>query len=492
MSKQDITLAFLLQASDTDVEAYKRYINLPAEASVLPHFSASNRLKWVNLDNEQQPAKRRADEVIDISDDDSDSSAPLPPPIPPKKRVKHVIVKTEPTGDPLPSASIAPSTPAFFIIVKHNKADRVIITQKENVARIVSLDHIPPRLPPDADTAYIITLTGANMIKGRKETFTGRPKGLDALLKAEDQDLWGQGSNGSTVRDTKLTIFNDLPSRRSIHQCNGALCCEFFDNDLLLGYEQTSLDMSLTQEIFARDLEQNKHDSSTSLAVTASFYRSTKTMKCAKISCDGRAVLKRLSDGPSNDGKMKFIGCSKWRATEKFDHRYGAIPAAVDEDVLAHTHFRDDKLVVGNMIPYPCPVTKIVYTSKQPDFQVLVVIFRGSHSHPPWPLEKPGQAAKADVAKRLDAMGTFGATGGKLNNYHPAFRNTRRLRDTVLSGRDASTPAGLLWAGILDQYQHDLTLPPAEQYIHVVRMEGTLKLAVCLEADLAELIHEVR
>lgn len=37
-----------------------------------------------------------------------------------------------------------------------------------------------------------------------------------------------------------------------------------------------------------------------------------------------------------------------------------------------------------------------------------------------------------------------------------------------------------------------MTLPPAEQYIHVIRMEGTLKLAVCLEADLAELIHEVR
>lgn len=165
---------------------------------------------------------------------------------------------------------------------------------------------------------------------------------------------------------------------------------------------------------------------------------------------------------------MKFIGCSKWRATEQFEHRYAAIPAAVDEDVLgrymagtavapedanqydthscnsfmhprhgkqkncrtshyhvlshlltlfpAHTHFRDDKLVVGSMIPYPCPVTKIVYTSKQPDFHVLVVIFRGSHSHPPWPLEKPGQAAKADVAKCLDAMGTFGTTGGKLNN----------------------------------------------------------------------------
>jgi hypothetical protein len=30
---------------------------------------------------------------------------------------------------------------------------------------------------------------------------------------------------------------------------------------------------------------------------------------------------------------------------------------------------------------------------------------------------------------------------------HPAFRGKRKLRDAVLNGRDAATPAGLLWAG---------------------------------------------
>jgi hypothetical protein len=46
--------------------------------------------------------------------------------------------------------------------------------------------------------------------------------------------------------------------------------------------------------------------------------------------------------------------------------------------------------------------------------------------------------------------------------------------------------------GVLDQYEEDLKLPHSEHYIHVVRMEGDLKLAVCLDAKLAELVHEVQ
>lgn len=49
-----------------------------------------------------------------------------------------------------------------------------------------------------------------------------------------------------------------------------------------------------------------------------------------------------------------------------------------------------------------------------------------------------------------------------------------------------------IFLGILDQYERDLALPVNQQYIHVVRMEGDLKLAVCFDSELAKLVHEVR
>lgn len=82
----------------------------------------------------------------------------------------------------------------------------------------------------------------------------------------------------------------------------------------------------------------------------------------------------------------------------------------------AHTHFRAGKLVIGKIIPYPCPVQKTVYTPRDPTIKKLVVVFHGRHSHPPWPEEKPNQAAKDDVTKCLDVLGIFGATGGRVDN----------------------------------------------------------------------------
>ncbi|KAJ6542432.1 hypothetical protein B0H10DRAFT_1970499 [Mycena sp. CBHHK59/15] len=276
--------------------------------------------------------------------------------------------------------------------------------------------------------------------------------------------------------------------------------------------------MDLTRELFARELQQNVNDSATSGAVTASFFRVIQGLKCKKSDCAGKAIIKygeniyaQNSQGPSNDGKLKFVGCSKWKKDELYEHLYSAIPSAVDEEILtrymnAHAHFRDGKPVVGKMVPYPCAVKKIVYTSMDSSIKTVVVIFRGRHSHPPWPMEKPGITAKADLDKCLDGMGTLGTTGGRLNNStttrailgsnlatkHPAFRNKRKLCDAVLSRKDASTPAGLLWAGILDEYEQDLKLPNDERYIRVVRMEGELKVAVTMNSELAQLVHEVQ
>ncbi|KAJ6527597.1 hypothetical protein DFH09DRAFT_1094759 [Mycena vulgaris] len=496
------------------------YHHLPPSLDVHPYWSASNRVKWVildtyshflreasdekrkdtftrlldnleplNVDNlrpvdhprpvdNPKPLKRHASaEVIEISDSDSDSAAPQP--LPPKKCVKHVSIKPELTVDavpPAPSSSNESSSPVTVVL---KKGGRISITQKESVAGVVELQKVPDRWPPKVDIAFILNMSHAVKAVVRNETFTGRAEGLDSYLKVEDQDSWGKGTNGSTTREPKLIILGGLAARRSSHDCNGGLRCEFFDTRLIpQDYERTDLDMSLMQEIFVRDLEQNENDSGTSIAVTASFFRIVKNLKCTKAGCTGRAVLKSLRDGPSNDGKTKFIGCSMWRMGEQFDG--------------AHTHFRDGELVVGKMVVRPCPAQKIVYTSKDNDNPMVVVIFRGRHSHPPWPMEIPGAEAKEDLTKCLEGMGTFGTTGGRLNNLkHVAYRNTRKLRDAVLSSREASMPQGLLWGGILDRYERDLALPTDQQYIHVLRMEGPLKLAVCLDSELAPQIHKL-
>jgi hypothetical protein len=55
-------------------------------------------------------------------------------------------------------------------------------------------------------------------------------------------------------------------------------------------------------------------------------------------------LLKFIFQAPSNDGKLKFIGCSKWVKTEQWTHTYAAIPADVDENLLA-------KFLSGSALP---------------------------------------------------------------------------------------------------------------------------------------------
>ncbi|KAJ7783940.1 hypothetical protein DFH07DRAFT_1055048 [Mycena maculata] len=563
MSEKDIVFAALSQATEQELNDYKEWLHIPVEVATTPFFAALNWAAWVKLDKygsylremahnaekdreplEEEPCyapqkpqttKRRASsEVIEISSDDEE-----PTPQPPKKKRVHKV-KEEPQTEPL-----SVPTPGPVKLTKSlTKNGRIMISQRESVEKVVQLKGIPERMPvPDVDTAYIIDFSGSDSKIVLGKTYTGKSKNLDRLLKAEDQDSWGNGTNGSTSRPTNLTILNDLPSRRSTHYCKGGLKCEFFDPDLLEGYERNDAeDMELTKELYSRELEQNKNDSLTSIAVTASFFRHVeKRSQCSLEGCPGTPILKRRTNGPSDNGKDMFIGCSRWQKSQEYRHTYFAIPSSVDETVLGrymagepvvdadsedeqpccsrlmhprhgkqtkcpHSHFQDGKLVVGAMVSHTCPVKKIVYTSQNPDIKTMVVIFRGRHSHPPWPAEKPTLEARADVDKCLTSMGTVGTTGGKLNNSattrallgsnlavkHPAFRNKRKLRDVVLSRKDASTPAGLLWAGILDQYEEDLDLPVDEQYIRIVRMEGELKLAITLDSALAKLIHEVQ
>ena len=85
----------------------------------------------------------------------------------------------------------------------------------------------------------------------------------------QDQDSWGKGSNGTTASTVSIRFLNDLPTRRSVHICQGGKCCEFFDETLLDGYVRTDPhDMSVTRAIFAEEQKQNEQDGATVVAKT--------------------------------------------------------------------------------------------------------------------------------------------------------------------------------------------------------------------------------
>ncbi|KAJ7699155.1 hypothetical protein B0H16DRAFT_1484247 [Mycena metata] len=465
--RKSIVLATLLQSTEDDINDYKRWIGaLPLENTA---FNASNVMDWIKLDtfndyltflaerseiptpnlhprpqsdiikisDDEEPVRNRpvVDNIIEVSDSDSEGAvAPDPPCI-------KLEVKSEP-------GIVSPPLPAG-----QPKCRKIHISRTESVDRVVELTAISERYPiSDLDTAFTLDLSHDPRSKGT--TKAGKPKGLDYFLKAEDQ------------------------------ACNGGYKCEYFDPEFLADYERTDgEDMTLTREIFARKLVQNQRDSGSAAGRTASFSRVVqryKTRGCIKAGCSGVPVLRKRGEGPSSDGKLQFVGCSKWTKADKWKHTYAAIPADVDEPILEsymdgsgllpadledhgdpdgvcaqlshprhakqnqcpHVHLLDGKTVTGAMIRHPCPVTKIVYTSKDPEVQKCVVIFRGHHSHPPWPMEKPGHAAKEDVKRSVAAAAhtTKAILGTNIDVKHPAFRDTRRLRDEVSHLKTDATP----------------------------------------------------
>ncbi|KAJ7110232.1 hypothetical protein C8R43DRAFT_1139479 [Mycena crocata] len=544
MDRKDFVLATLLQCTEQDIDDYKRWLGLPSHLAQNGTYRASNVLEWIKLDKfndylEHQAQDTRPDassrvdtDIIEISDSEPATSpvkrAAIPDAVDRKPVLREILnlctsesdseacaapIKLEIKQEPSVRSHAPPSG-------RFHKAEQIRITRSEKVDRVEILSEVPDRWPvSDVDTAYILDFSSDD--RAKKETRGGKPKGLDAFLKAEDQDSWGKGTNGSTSRPTALAILGGIPSRRSIHKCNGGHKCEFFDPALLADYQRIDgADMSLTQEIFLRELDQNRTDSGSAAGRAASFLRVIQRFKksgCPKPGYTGVPVLKKLRGGPSKDAKLRFIGCTKWIKAEEWKHTYASIPADVDEDILStyldgsalppadveaheasnghcarfshprhgkqtdcpHVHLQEGKIVTGKMVPHECPATKIVYTSKDPKKT---------------PTFKTGYAAKEDVKRCVAAGGTLGETGGHVNRSHatqailgtsldvkhPAFRDTRRLRDEVGKLKSDGTPAGLLWAGILEDHANDLKLPLEERYVHHIRMDGDTKIAVVM------------
>lgn len=225
----------------------------------------------------ERPAKRHASnpsEIVNVIDLDSDDNSS-------DNKTKQVHK---------PNSDVTTCIDNCSDELPRDRDGRYIVTRKVKVDAVEHLDSIPRHWPvPKMDTAYILDFTDDARVSDRNDA--RKPKGLDTFLKAEvrghhffskpckqlmisiqDQDSWGRGTNGSTSHDIKLTLLNQLPTRRSMHECNGALQCEMFDERFLDGYEWTDGgDSSKMVKIFEAEQARNKADGETVLGVTDAY-----------------------------------------------------------------------------------------------------------------------------------------------------------------------------------------------------------------------------
>jgi hypothetical protein len=118
---------------------------------------------------DDRPSKRHAStpEVIEIIDSSDDEPAFV------KTEEKHKL-----RPDPGSNSHFASEGPP------KDASGRIIVTRKTKVDTVEHLQGVPARWPvPAVDTAYVLDFS--NDVPGNSETKNGKPKGLDAFLKAE-------------------------------------------------------------------------------------------------------------------------------------------------------------------------------------------------------------------------------------------------------------------------------------------------------------------
>lgn len=84
-------------------------------------------------------------------------------------------------ADVIPAATAAHDLKGLNI--EKNHSGRIKITAKTHVADVKILDEVPKNWPTTPDTAFVIDFSDND--RAGMTTKAGRPKGLDAFLKAE-------------------------------------------------------------------------------------------------------------------------------------------------------------------------------------------------------------------------------------------------------------------------------------------------------------------
>jgi hypothetical protein len=273
-------------SSGDESESSEHKVTLARKVDENPTVSSSKKRSLSNAAT-GPPNKRKAiTKVVEILDSDDEHSEATGIKFSTSNPNQHIKVE-QLEGHSHWQEKVAPSSDKFDRLgAAQDKDGRFILTQKVKVDFLEKLTEVPARWPIPAEetnTAYVINL---NDDKKWRELDMNSKKKLDRFVKQEvsplllsccrgnlnhlqDQDSWGQGTNGTTTRPTPIRFLDDLPSRRSVHQCNGARCCEMFDKKALHGYiREDPYDMTVIQEIFAAEQKQNERDGATVVAMS--------------------------------------------------------------------------------------------------------------------------------------------------------------------------------------------------------------------------------
>ncbi|KAG5634645.1 hypothetical protein H0H81_001279 [Sphagnurus paluster] len=205
----------LANASNSDLEDYKKWLKLDPAVSNHDFFRAENRTSWVNAWIDW-PVRIQIlgplREYIVISDDSNGGShKPINPnpkkcagkvssDVCPAKRVPPAIIEI--LSDSEDDKSKVKVLPQPVTVSNHTTtgtvrpASKIAITRKVKVDAVVHLAEVPARWPiPEINTttAFIVDF-GKNVPMASDVTVTGKSKGLDGLIKLEilQLDLWDE------------------------------------------------------------------------------------------------------------------------------------------------------------------------------------------------------------------------------------------------------------------------------------------------------------
>ncbi|KIJ23466.1 hypothetical protein M422DRAFT_56824 [Sphaerobolus stellatus SS14] len=326
----------------TDLKAYQEFL-LPPALCVHPFFDLENAENWV-LKIKREPVSingnmtsgtgnKQDSFVLDFDSSSSPSRAPSAG-ISKRKR----CLSSHASSDSVYSSSeiILLSTPVSKRTKKESdQTSSVKVTRKTRVGLIILVKGVPQAwaVPKDG-SAYLLDLTDSPEVL---EVPDGKPKSMDSLIRAMDEDSWG-GSSSRTEGNCTVAagIFGDesIRVRKATLHCNGLNVCECLDSVLLNGIQRYEPDEEAKLALWEHEREYRNKESNDPLRCLVRLYNIIMSTACRKPDCKGLPIMKTRSQGVSPEGKLSFIGCELWSLKEQYEHRYVTIPQEIDEDEL--------------------------------------------------------------------------------------------------------------------------------------------------------------
>ncbi|KAK7033366.1 hypothetical protein R3P38DRAFT_3313383 [Favolaschia claudopus] len=500
----------------------------------------------------------RSSSAMDIIEISSDSEPELPPAPKIEDVSQHPIIPV--------STSVTASTSREKGKARketESKVEEITITRQCKVHEIIHMTTVPSTFSiPRSPTAILLDISSSAHLLRR-----GNGKKMQGSIifgiwiriahnHKQNMEAWSTGSGGHKKGDVDVHGFTTnlkekFNCRRVDLTCKGVDICEFLDPDLFAGHERYEPDEEQMQFLWNHELEQNEAEAASHIGIMARFYTRIQKSKC-RIECDGVPVLVPLSKGPSKYGKKHFVGCSKYRPSERGQHRYAALAANHNEVVLqflienggvlpaddantgnentrcsltvhprvglrdcrmwSFSHIINNKIEPAKILHRLCPSRLIIFVPVDPvppalQHKVMVVVEK-PHNHPMHPKHKPNTEDKLKLHTAMQASGINGLTVQKLLNASstsavyggkrvadesPAYADTQKVRKAISAQKKIEHPRGMGWDGLLYYLNtREIKLATAERYIHTAMNKNGFKLVVTMHPQIAVLIHRVR